>query len=137
MYADLRHQQGLSTESIVLLGGGYYTRNLNGDLVGFEYWGGEINKRLGEGTRILVINDKQDDSSSANPNSGFAATNTLYTYHTVGINHFAVPQSDQTFWRPSDDLTDLIVDKSPTLRDTILQWIKTGCWSLPENWSPP
>jgi len=136
MYADLRHQQGLSTESIVLLGGGFYTHNLNGDLVGFEYWGGQINQRLGESTRILVVNDNQNDSSSADSNSGFTPINNLYVYHTVGIDHYAVPQSDGTYWRPTDDLTDQIVDKSPTLRDAILQWVKTGCWTLPEYWSP-
>jgi uncharacterized repeat protein (TIGR02543 family) len=136
MYADLRRQQGLTTESIILLGGGYYSRNLSGDLVGFDYWGGQINNRLNEGTRILVINDNQNDSSSADPNAGFTPTNSRYAYHTVGIDHYVVPQSDGTFWRPSDDLTDLIVDKSSTMRDAILQWIKTGCWPLPENWSP-
>jgi hypothetical protein len=141
MYAELRKKDGLPTDYIVLLGGSFNTaKDLNGQPAsGYDYWYPKINQLVHDGARVLLINDLENETSVA----GFKSSDGAYEYHNVKIHHFCMEKDGYPCWRPGiidaipkKDLEDSIVDKSPTLRDAILNWIGTGCWSLEENWSP-
>jgi len=143
MYAELRQNKDLKTGSIVLLGGSFNTvRDLDGNPAqGYSYWSAKISKLVSEqGTRVLLINDLQNDTR----NTGFGSGGD-YAYHDVDIDHFCVNKQDAGWncWRPGihpqipeSDLEETIVDKSTTLRDAILNWITTNNWTLPEHWRP-
>jgi hypothetical protein len=95
----------------------------------------------------LLVDDAQKQTRIAITRVGTPPSigdNGSYEFQTVGIAHWAEHDADNDTYRrpgwfgsPAADEDEFIVDKSPTLRNAVLQWLETESWILPSDWKPP